>query len=39
MMPDLGKPYHYDYQPNNTAFSLYNAMIYPLVPYAMTGVI
>jgi len=39
VMPDLGKPYHYDYQPNNTAFSLYNAMIYPLVPYAMAGVI
>jgi sialate O-acetylesterase len=39
LMPDLGKPYHYDFLPNNTAFTLYNAMINPLVPYAMAGVI
>jgi sialate O-acetylesterase len=38
-MPDLSKPYHFDFQPNNTAFTLYNAMINPLVPYAMAGVI
>ncbi|HTE01290.1 MAG TPA: sialate O-acetylesterase [Mucilaginibacter sp.] len=39
LMPDLSKPYHFDFQPNNTAFTLYNAMINPLVPYAMAGVI
>ena len=38
-MPDLGKPYHYDFLPNNTAFTLYNAMINPLVPFAIAGVI
>jgi sialate O-acetylesterase len=38
-MPDLGKPYHFDFSPNNTAFSLYNSMINPLIPYAMAGVI
>lgn len=39
LMPDISKPYHFDFQPNNTAFTLYNAMINPLVPYAMAGVI
>lgn len=39
IMPDLSKPYHFDFLPNNTAFNLYNAMINPLVPYAMAGVI
>ncbi|MGZ3929402.1 MAG: sialate O-acetylesterase [Mucilaginibacter sp.] len=38
-MPDLGKPYHFDFLPNNTAFTLYNAMIHPLIPFAMSGVI
>jgi sialate O-acetylesterase len=38
-MPDLDKPYHFDFLPNNTAFNLYNAMINPLVPYAISGVI
>jgi sialate O-acetylesterase len=38
-MPDLSKPYHFDFLPNNTAFTLYNAMINPLIPYAMAGVI
>lgn len=39
LMPDLSKPYHFDFLPNNTAFMLYNAMINPLVPYSMAGVI
>lgn len=39
MMPDLSKPNHFDVMPNHTAFMLYNAMISPLVPYAMAGVI
>ncbi|MGZ3871327.1 MAG: sialate O-acetylesterase, partial [Mucilaginibacter sp.] len=38
-MPDLSKPYHFDFLPNNTAFALYNSMINPLIPYAMAGVI
>lgn len=36
-MPDLNKPYHFNYSPNNTGCVLYNAMIHPLVPYAMAG--
>jgi sialate O-acetylesterase len=36
-MPDLSKPYHFDFLPNNTAFTLYNAMISPLIPYAIAG--
>ena len=39
VMPDLSKPYHFDFLPNNTAFSLYNSMINPLIPYAFAGVI
>jgi sialate O-acetylesterase len=38
-MPDLSKPYHFDFLPNNTASMLYNSMIKPLVPYAIAGVI
>ncbi len=38
-MPDLSKPYHFDFLPNNTAFMLYNSMINPLIPYAVAGVI
>jgi sialate O-acetylesterase len=37
-MPDLSKPYHFNFLPNNTAFNLYNAMINPLIPYAIAGV-
>ena len=37
-MPDLSKPYHFDFMPNNTAFMLYNSMINPLIPYAIAGV-
>ncbi len=37
IMPDLGKPYHFNFLPNNTASSLYNAMISPLIPYAIAG--
>jgi sialate O-acetylesterase len=38
-MPDLAKPYHFEFLPNNTAFDLYNSMINPLIPYAIAGVI
>jgi sialate O-acetylesterase len=38
-MPDLAKPYHFDFLPNNTASLLYNSMINPLIPCAMAGVI
>jgi sialate O-acetylesterase len=38
-MPDLNKPYHFDFLPNNTGFDLYNAMVHPLIPYAIAGVI
>jgi len=38
-MPDLSKPYHFDFLPNNTPFTLYNSMINPLIPYAIAGVI
>jgi len=38
-MPDLSKPYHFDFLPNNTASMLYNAMINPLIPYTIAGVI
>ncbi|WP_428331054.1 sialate O-acetylesterase [Mucilaginibacter sp.] len=38
-MPDLSKPYHFDFLPNNTASALYNSMINPLIPYAIAGVI
>jgi len=36
-MPDLNKPYHFNYLPNNTGYVLYNAMIHPLIPYAIAG--
>jgi len=36
-MPDLNKPYHFNYLPNNTGYMLYNAMIHPLIPYAIAG--
>ena len=39
MMPDLSKPYHFDFSPNNTVSTLYNAMINPIVPYAIAGVL
>jgi sialate O-acetylesterase len=39
IMPDISKPYHFDFLPNNSAVMLYNAMINPLIPYAMAGVI
>jgi sialate O-acetylesterase len=39
LMPDLSKPYHFDFSPNNTVSTLYNAMVAPLIPYAMSGVI
>jgi sialate O-acetylesterase len=38
-MPDLSKPYHFDYLPNNSAFTLYNSMINPLIPYSIAGAI
>ncbi len=39
VMPDLSKPYTFEFLPNNTAFMLYNSMINPLVPYAIAGAI
>ncbi len=39
VMPDLSKPYHFNFLPNNTAFTLYNSMISPLIPYGIAGVI
>jgi len=38
-MPDLAKPYHFDFEPNNSAYMLYNSMINPLIPYGIAGVI
>lgn len=39
VMPDLSKPYHFDFSPNNSVGTLYNAMIAPVIPYAMAGVL
>jgi sialate O-acetylesterase len=39
IMPDLSKPYTFNFLPNNTAFMLYNSMINPLIPYGIAGVI
>jgi sialate O-acetylesterase len=39
VLPDLSKPYHFDFLPNNSACMLYNAMINPLIPYGIAGVI
>jgi sialate O-acetylesterase len=39
IMPDLNRPYHFELLPNNTAFTLYNSMINPLIPFAIAGVI
>jgi len=39
VMPDFSKPYHFDFSPNNTVATLYNAMIAPVVPYAIAGVL
>ncbi len=37
--PDLSKPYHFDFSPNNTVGTLYNAMIAPVVGYSVAGVL
>ena len=39
VMPDLSKPYHFDFLPNNSGVMLYNSMINPLIPYAIAGVL
>jgi sialate O-acetylesterase len=39
VMPDLSKPYYFDFLPNNSGVMLYNAMINPLIPYAIAGVL
>lgn len=39
LMPDLSKPYHFDFSPNNTVNTLYNAMISPVVGYGIAGVL
>jgi sialate O-acetylesterase len=38
VMPDLSKPYHFDFLANNNASLVYNAMVHPLIPYAIAGV-
>ena len=39
VMPDFNKPYHFDFSPNNTVGTLYNAMIAPIIGYAVAGVL
>jgi sialate O-acetylesterase len=39
VMPDLNKPYHFDFLPNSSAFSLYNGMVNPLISFAIAGVL
>jgi len=39
VMPDLSKPYHFDFLPNNSGVMLYNSMINPLIPFAIAGVL
>ncbi len=39
LMPDMSKPYHFDYSPNNTVATLYNGMIAPITSYPIAGVI
>ena len=39
VMPDLGKPYHFDFMPNNSGALLFNSMVNPLIPYAIAGTI
>ena len=39
LMPDLSKPYHFDFSPNNTVNTLYNGMIAPAVGYGIAGVL
>ena len=38
-MPDLSKPYGFDFLPNNTASMLFNTMINPIIPYGIAGAI
>jgi sialate O-acetylesterase len=38
-MPDLSKPYSFDFMPNNTASMLFNTMINPIIPYGIAGAI
>jgi sialate O-acetylesterase len=39
IMPDMGRPYHFDFSPNSAPTTLYNGMIAPLLPYAIAGVL
>ena len=39
VMPDISKPYHFDFLPNNSASTLYNGMINPVIPYAIAGIL
>jgi sialate O-acetylesterase len=39
LMPSFVSPHEYVHSSNNTGTTIYNAMIAPLVPYAMQGVI
>src|SRR3569833_2886157 len=39
IMPDLSRPYHFDFSPNSAPTTLYNGMIAPLLQYQIEGVI
>lgn len=39
MMPDFNMPWHYVHAQNNAGSVIYNAMIHPLIPYAIKGVL
>ncbi|HWD90645.1 MAG TPA: sialate O-acetylesterase [Mucilaginibacter sp.] len=39
IMPDMSRPYHFDFSPNSAPTTLYNGMIAPLLPYPIEGVI
>ncbi len=39
IMPDLDAPYDFNHGANNHGTIIYNAMIHPIIPYAVSGVI
>jgi sialate O-acetylesterase len=39
MMPDFKMPWNYVHAQNNAGTIIYNAMIHPLIPYAMQGIL
>ncbi len=38
LMPDFSKPYHVEPTTNQTVFTVYNAMVNPLIPLSVAGV-